>query len=117
LEREFDAERAAGYRLDPELEEGLKLARVGHPDFRVGGRIFAMLASQDQGSGNLKPTPEQQAIFVAEFPEVFVPIAGGWGKIPFARMQNSHLLVRDATFSCLVGGLRVSRAWSTTSRR
>jgi hypothetical protein len=53
---------------------------MGAPDFRVGGRIFATLASQSQGYGNLMLTPEQQAAFVEELPEVFVPIAGGWGK-------------------------------------
>ena len=52
---------------------------MGSPDFRVGGRIFATLASQDKGFGNLMLTPEQQADFVAEAPEVFVPVAGGWG--------------------------------------
>ena len=55
-------------------EEG---SHMGSPDFRVGGRIFATLASQDQGYGNLMITPEQQVEFVAEQPDIFVPIAGG----------------------------------------
>ena len=50
---------------------------MGAVDFRVGGRIFATLASVKQGYGNLMLTPEQQAEFVAEQPEIFVPIAGG----------------------------------------
>jgi hypothetical protein len=54
---------------------------MGAADFRVGGRIFATLASQDQGYGNLMLTPEQQAAFVDEAPDIFVPIAGGWGRI------------------------------------
>ena len=49
---------------------------MGAPDFRVGGRIFATLASQNQGYGNLKFTPEQQTEFVENLPAVFVPIAG-----------------------------------------
>ena len=53
---------------------------MGSPDFRVGGRIFATLASVKQGYGNLMLTLEQQAAFVEELPEVFVPIAGGWGQ-------------------------------------
>jgi hypothetical protein len=40
----------------PGTEEG---SHMGAPDFRVGGRIFATLASQDQGYGNLMLTPEQ----------------------------------------------------------
>lgn len=48
-------------------------------EFRVDGRILATLASQSQGYGNLMLTPEQQAAFVEELPEVFAPIRGGWG--------------------------------------
>ena len=58
--------------------EGVEEAsHMGQPDFRVGGRIFATLASEKQGYGNLMLTPEQQAMFVEELPQVFVPIAGG----------------------------------------
>jgi hypothetical protein len=55
-------------------------SHMGSPDFRVGGRIFATLASQDKGFGNLMLMPEQQAEFVAEAPEVFLPVPGGWGR-------------------------------------
>ena len=58
-------------------EEG---SHMGSADFRVGGRIFATLAAQQLGYGNLMLTPEIQAEFVAEQPDVFIPIAGGWGK-------------------------------------
>ncbi len=54
---------------------------MGAADFRVGGKIFATLASQDQGYGNLMLNPEQQAEFVRELPEVFLPIHGGWGRM------------------------------------
>lgn len=53
---------------------------AGLPTFRVGGRRFAGLASQAQGYGNLSLTLEQQAAFVAEAPDIFLPIPGGWGK-------------------------------------
>jgi hypothetical protein len=58
-------------------EEG---SHMGAVDFRVGGRIFATLASVKQGFGNLALTPEMQAEFVAEAPDVFVPMTGGWGQ-------------------------------------
>ena len=54
---------------------------MGAVDFRVGGRIFATLASVRDGFGNLELTPETQAEFVAEAPELFVPVAGGWGRM------------------------------------
>src|SRR5450432_631626 len=61
-------------------------SHMGSPDFRVGGRIFATLASLAQGYGNVMLTPEQQAAFVVEMPDVFLPIAGGWG-----RMGATHI--------------------------
>ena len=54
-------------------------SHMGAPDFRVGGRIFATLASQDDGFGNLKLTPELQQLLIAESPDVFLPIKGGLG--------------------------------------
>jgi hypothetical protein len=79
-------------------------SHMGAPDFRVGGRIFATLASQKQGYGNLMLTPEQQAAFVEELPEVFVPIAGGWG-----RNGATHIRLAAANADVLAGALRT--AW------
>jgi hypothetical protein len=79
-------------------------SHMGSPDFRVGGRIFATLASQRQGYGNLKLTPEQQAEFVSELPEVFLPIPGGWG-----RMGMTHICLAKATEPVLTGALQA--AW------
>ena len=53
---------------------------MGAVDFRIGGRIFATLASVNQGYGNLMLTPEVQAGFLADAPELFLPVAGGWGR-------------------------------------
>jgi hypothetical protein len=77
---------------------------MGAPDFRVGGRIFATLASQKQGYGNLMLDPERQAAFVAELPEVFLPIAGGWGK-----SGATHIRLAAANEDVLAGALRT--AW------
>ena len=85
----------------PGAEQG---SHMGAPDFRVAGRIFATLASQKAGYGNLMLTPEQQAEFVAERPDVFVPIAGGWG-----RMGMTHIRLAAANEDLLAGALRA--AW------
>jgi len=77
---------------------------MGAVDFRVGGRIFATLASVKQGYGNLMLSPEQQADFVAEAPEFFLPIAGGWG-----RMGATHIRLAHANEDALTGALRA--AW------
>jgi hypothetical protein len=85
----------------PGAEEG---SHMGSADFRVGGRIFATLASQDKGYGNLMLTPELQADFVAEQPDVFLPIAGGWG-----RNGSTHIRLAAANEDLLAGALRT--AW------
>jgi hypothetical protein len=91
-------------RIALSLEGALESSHMGAPDFRVGGRIFATLASQNLGYGNLRLTPEQQAEFVKELPDVFVPIAGGWGK-----MGMTHIRLAKASEDVLVGALRA--AW------
>src|SRR5450755_5089588 len=79
-------------------------SHMGSPDFRVGGRIFATLASQKQGYGNLMLNLEQQAAFVGELPDVFLPIAGGWG-----RMGMTHIRLAAANEDVLTGALHT--AW------
>jgi hypothetical protein len=82
-------------------EEG---SHMGAVDFRVGGRIFATLASVKAGFGNLMLTPEMQAQFVAEAPDLFLPVAGGWG-----RMGATHVRLAAADRDVLTGALRA--AW------
>ena len=91
-------------RIALSLEGAEESSHMGSPDFRVGGRIFATLASQDQGYGNLMLNREQQAEFVGELPEVFLPIAGGWG-----RMGMTHIRLAQANEDVLGGALRA--AW------
>ena len=92
-------------RIALSLEGAEEGSHMGAVDFRVGGRIFATLASVKQGYGNLMLTPEQQAAFVGEMPEVFVPIAGGWG-----RMGMTHIRLAAASEDVLEGALRT--AWN-----
>jgi hypothetical protein len=91
-------------RIALSLEGAEEGSHMGAVDFRVGGRIFATLASLAQGYGNLMLTPEQQRDFVLELPEVFVPIAGGWG-----RMGMTHIRLAAAAEDVLAGALRA--AW------
>lgn len=72
--------------------------------FRVGGRRFASLASQAEGYGNVNLTPELQASFVDEAPEIFLPIPGGFG-----RMGHTHIRLAAANDDVLTGALRT--AW------
>ena len=60
-------------RIALSLEGAEEGSHMGAADFRVGGRIFATLAAVKLGYGNLMLTPEQQATFIEEQPEVFFP--------------------------------------------
>jgi hypothetical protein len=91
-------------RIALSLEGAEEGSHMGAADFRVGGRIFATLASMKQGYGNLMLTPEAQTAFVTELPEVFVPIAGGWG-----RMGATHIVLAKASEDLLRGALQT--AW------
>jgi hypothetical protein len=91
-------------RIALSLEGAEESSHMGSPDFRVGGRIFATLAAAKQGYGNIMITPEQQAAFVEELPEVFMPVKGGWG-----RNGATHLRLDLANEDLLAGALRT--AW------
>ena len=61
----------------PEVEES---AHMGHPDFRVRGKIFATLGYPDDDWGVVKLTLQQQEMFIHAEPAVFVSVKGGWGR-------------------------------------
>lgn len=84
----------------PDAEEG---SHQGQVDFRVGGRIFATLAHEAQGYGNLMLTPEVQAEFIADAPEIFLPIHGGWG-----RMGSTHIVLPKANEETLRDALQTA---------
>jgi hypothetical protein len=79
-------------------------SHMGAADFRVGGHIFATLASLAEGYGNLMITVEQQAAFVAERPDLFLPVHGGWG-----RKGITHIRLSPADEDTLTGALHT--AW------
>ena len=91
-------------RIALSLEGAEEGSHMGAADFRVGGHIFATLASENQGYGNLMLTPMQQAELVAEQPDLFLPVAGGWG-----RNGATHVRLAAANEDVLAGSLRM--AW------
>jgi hypothetical protein len=82
-------------------EEG---SHMGAADFRVGGHIFATLASVKEGYGNLMISLEHQGAFIAERPDLFLPVQGGWGK-----MGITHIRLAAADEDTLTGALHT--AW------
>src|SRR5262245_41534605 len=84
-----DAERAMNYqdfrRIALGLSEAVEGAHMGHPDFRVHNRIFATIHPEPQ-HGMVKLTPQQQQDFIRDYPGVFTPESGAWGRAGCTRV-------------------------------
>ena len=65
-------------RIALAMTDATEGAHMNHPDFRVGGRIFATL-HPDLKFGMVKLTQDQQRELVASRPDVFEPEKGAWG--------------------------------------
>ena len=86
-------------RLALALPEAVESAHMGHPDFRVGGKIFATLGYPDAAWGMVKLTAEQQELFMRVAPDVFVPSTGAWGRQGSTTVQLKRVkaaVLRDA---------------------
>ena len=66
-------------RLALELDDAVEGAHMGHPDFRLGGRIFASI-HDGEATGMVLLAPEEQAALVGQHPQAFSPAAGAWGR-------------------------------------
>ncbi len=62
------------------MPQASESAHMDHPDFRVGGKIFATLGYPDNDHGMVVLPSEEQARLVVAFPKVFTPAKGAWGK-------------------------------------
>ena len=98
----------AGFRrIALGLRDALEQAHHGHPDFRVGGRIFATLGYPDGKWGMVSLTPEQQQTWVREHAGAFVPAKGAWGE------QGSTMVRLDAVDEESLGEA-LTLAWQNT---
>jgi hypothetical protein len=78
---------ATGFRrIALGLDDTIESAHMGHPDFRVHGKIFASLQA-DNRHGTVKLTPDEQQRFLDERPDAFVPASGAWGRQGWTRVQ------------------------------
>ena len=67
-------------KLALSFPDTVEASHMGHPDFRARGKIFATFPKADEKIGMIKLTPEQQAIWSKDEPEMFEPVPGGWGR-------------------------------------
>lgn len=68
------------------MKDTIEGAHMGHPDFRVNGRVFASLHA-DLAWGMVGLTPDQQQEFVHEYRKVFVPENGAWGRAGYTKVH------------------------------
>ena len=95
-------------RMALSLPETSEESHMEHPDFRVGGKIFATLGYPRNGWAMVKLTPEQQDTFMKAEPAVFVPVKGGWG-----RRGATNVILRAARKTTLRPALVA--AWRKTA--
>ena len=95
-------------RIALAMKDALERSHMGHPDFRVNGRIFATLHG-DHLWGMVKLTPDQQRRFVSEAPGTFVPENGSWG-------LQGCTAVRLETVTEDVLGEALTLAWQNLAR-
>ena len=91
------------------MKDAVESAHMGHPDFRVKGRIFATLHG-DNRFGMVKLTPEQQQRFVRDAPKAFAPESGAWG------LQGCTAVRLDSVDEEMVGEA-MTLAWRNCSEK
>jgi hypothetical protein len=82
----------------------VEATHMGHPDFRVGGKIFATLGYPNEQRGVLVLSPEEQRELIRKHPEMFEPIPGGWGL-----RGSTQVLLKQITRPVLEAAMR--KAW------
>ena len=84
--------------------EAVEAAHMDHPDFRVGGRIFATLGYQNEGRGVLLLSPDEQHEVIGQHPEMFESVPGGWG-----RRGSTQVILKQIARPVLEAAMR--KAW------
>jgi hypothetical protein len=67
-------------KLALSLADAIESAHMDHPDFRVGGKIFATLGYPDVEWAMVSLPPVDQDLFIHADPLAFIPVKGAWGK-------------------------------------
>ena len=66
-------------KLALSLPEAAERSHMGHPDFRVRGKIFATLGFPDATMAVVRLNSAQQDMLSHAEPAVFSPVPGAWG--------------------------------------
>jgi hypothetical protein len=98
------------HRLALSLPEAEEREHMGHPDFRVRGKIFATAGYPDTTFAMVSLNPEQQHDFVRMHPDMFQPVKGGWG-----RQGATQVLLAKADEATVERALRI--AWQNKTQK
>jgi hypothetical protein len=90
--------------------EAIESAHMHHPDFRVGGRIFATLGYPNEDSAMVKLSPDEQKEVVRTNPAVFTTVKGAWG-----RQGATNINLPAATIGIVHEAL--TAAWRNTATK
>ncbi len=75
-----------------QLPDVVESAHVGHPDFRVRGKVFATLGYPSDEFATIMLTPTEQAEIIEEGSGAFAAANGAWG---VRGSTNVHLKFAD----------------------
>ena len=95
-------------KLALSFPEAIESAHMRHPDFRVGGRIFATLGYPNKDSAMVKLARDEQKEFVQSSPGVFTTVKGAWG-----RQGATNIYLPAATLNIVREAL--TAAWRNTA--
>jgi len=89
-----------------QLPEAVASQHMGHPDFRVGGKILATLDHPERGWAMVKLTPAEQAAVLLTRPAGFKAASGAWG-------ERGATLIQLAVARAQVVAVALEAAWRT----
>ena len=95
-------------KLALSFPEAVESAHMHHPDFRVGGKIFATLGYPDEVSAMVKLSADDQKEFVSTRPGIFTSVKGAWG-----RQGATNINLPTATIDVVREAL--TAAWRNTA--
>src|SRR4051812_40756196 len=78
-------------RIALSFPEAVESSHGGHPDFRVGGKIFATLGYPNDRYAAVMLTPQDQQLIIKDYPKAFTPAVGAWGA-----SGSTMILLREA---------------------
>lgn len=91
-------------RMALSLPDVVEASHMGHPDFRVGGKVFATLGYPSDRFAVVMLSPLDQSFIISDHPKTFAPAAGGWG-----RSGSTTVLLRGANKRAVTNALEA--AW------